>query len=149
MVSKTFEHTVAFYEAQDGSGRPLYVPLVQVNLLTPRGSRIQLSLLFDTGADVTSLRADLYPLLGLTSWDEGQAINICTAGGNCVAYQYTGVIELFGKSISCPIHLIPMPLNPLVHGLLGRDTIFREFGFGFWECNNELYITPEPQVSRS
>jgi hypothetical protein len=144
MVSKTFDHTVPFYEIVE-SGRIVRVPLVQVSLMGPLSTRYQLSLLFDTGADVTSLRADLYPLLGISAWDVGQRVPLSTAGGNCYGYQYEGVIELFGKSIRCPIQLIPMPPNPLMQGLLGREIVFNEFGFGFWESANELYVASEPR----
>ncbi len=143
MVSKTFDHTVAFYEVND-SGRVFRIPLIQVSLISPQ-SRFQVSLLFDTGADVTSLRADLFPLLGLPAWDVGLRIPLSTAAGNCYAYQYDGVIELFGKRINCPIQLIPMSPNPLLHGLLGRDMVFKEFGFGFWESANELYVASAPR----
>ena len=144
MISKNFDYIVQFYEVRDQEGRSIFVPLVQVNLITPQNSRVQLSLLFDTGASVTSLRSDLFPFLGLTSWDEGERIDISTAGGRSMAYKYQGTLELFGKTINCPIHLILMEPNPLVQGLLGRDTVFREFGFGFWECKNELYVALNP-----
>ena len=42
------------------------------------------------------------------------------------------------------VHLIKMPKNPLFMGLLGRDTIFQEFGFGFWERAQELHVTTNP-----
>jgi hypothetical protein len=147
MISKNFELVVPFYEVQDPAGNSIYIPLVQAILMTPQNSRFQLSLIFDTGANVTTLRADLYPLLGLASWDVGQRRDTSTAGGPSVAYQYQGTLEVFGKTINCPIHLMQMALHPLVHGLLGRDTVYREFGFGFWECKNELYVTLNPLVS--
>jgi hypothetical protein len=37
-----------------------------------------------------------------------------------------------------------MPPNPLFHGLLGRETVFNEFGFGFWESTHELFVTTSP-----
>lgn len=144
MVSKTFEYTVPFYQIQDQAGTTHYLPLLQVSLLTSRGSRVQLSLLFDTGASVTSLTADLYPLLGLTAWDQGQRVEIGTAGGRSEAYRYDATLEVFGKVIACPIHLIKMDPNPIIQGLFGRDTVFQEFGFGFWEKTRELYLTQAP-----
>lgn len=144
MVSKRFDHTIAFYRGRDQNGVELSFPLVQVGLITAQGSRVQLSFLFDTGASVTSLSHTLFPLLGLTSWDQGQRVEIGTAAGQSEAYQYDVTIEVFGKVINCPIQLIKMAANPLVQGLLGRDTVFKEFGFGFWEKDRELHISLAP-----
>ena len=144
MPSKNFERVIRFYEHQIPNGDLLYIPLVNATLITQTNNRISLPLLFDTGASVTSLRSDLYPFFGLQSWDQGQAIQTSTASGVINAYQYTGTLEIFGKIINCPIHLMPIPPNPLYLGLLGRDTVFKEFGFGFWESTNELFVTSSP-----
>ena len=144
MPSKNFEHTVRFYEHR-ANGNSTWLPLVDVTLITPTGNRISLSLLFDTGASVTTLRADLYPMLGLLSWDQGQRVDTGTGGGVVAAYRYMTILEVFGKTIQCPIHLLAqLPKNPLFSGLLGRDIVFKEFGFGFWENVNELYVTTNP-----
>ena len=144
MPSKDFERTLHFHQFQDLNGKTILLPLVEVTLITSTNSRIFLSLLFDTGASVTTLRADLYPMLGLQSWDQGQKVDVATASGQAAAYQYTATLEIFGKLIQCPIHLLQMPPNPLFNGLLGRDTVFNEFGFGFWESTSELLVTPTP-----
>ena len=144
MHAKNFERVVRFIEFQPTTGSPIRLPLVSATLITPTNSRIFLSLLFDTGADVTTLRADLSPMLGLQSWDEGQRVSTSTASGIADAYQYTFTLEIFDKTIDCPVHLIQLPPNPLFHGLLGRNTIFVEFGFGFWESTKELYVTSSP-----
>lgn len=144
MVSKTFEMIIKFFEVQDQDGNSIWLPLVNVTLITPSNSRISLSLLFDTGASVTTLRADLYPILGLQSWDQGERLEVGTAGGASVAYKYNASFEIFGKTLNCPVHLMQLPPNPLYHGVLGRDNVFFEFGFGFWESTNELYVTTNP-----
>lgn len=145
MPTKSFERVVRFFECEDSNGRSIRLPLVDVTLITPANSRVSLSLLFDTGASVTTLRADLYPLLGLQSWDQGQRVATDTAASaRAVAYRYTTTLEIFGKSIVCPIQLMQMPSNPMFTGLLGRDTVFKEFGFGFWESANEIYVTASP-----
>jgi len=145
MPFKNFDRTVKFYEGKSQNGTSVWLPLVDVTLMTPSNSRISLSLLFDTGASVTTLRADLYPLLGLRSWDEGLQVKTGTGGGEVDAYQYTATIEVFGKTIQCPIQLLPtLPNHPLFSGLLGRDTVFNEFGFGFWESTHELFVTDTP-----
>ena len=144
MPAKNFERTIRFYQFQNQTGQSIWVPLVDVIFITASNSRIFLSLLFDTGASVTTLRADLYPILGLQSWDQGQRVEIATVSGPAIAYQYTATLEIFGKTIICPVHLTQMPPNPFFSGLLGRDTVFREFGFGFWESTNELYVTTTP-----
>jgi len=146
MPVKNFEQIVRFYEVpQAPSGTSIWLPLVNVTLVTPANSRISLSLLFDTGASVTTLRADLYPILGLQSWDQGIRVKTDTAGGITDVYQYNYTLEIFGKTIDCPIHLaLKLPNHPLFVGLLGRDTVFNEFGFGFWENTHELYITSGP-----
>lgn len=144
MPDKSFERIVPFFEFKDPNGRTIWLPLVNVTLITPGNSRVSLSLLFDTGASITTLRADLYPMLGLQSWDQGQRVSVATAGSVIDAYQYTFTLEVFDKTIDCPIHLAQMPPNPLFHGLFGRDSIFNEFGFGFWESIHELYVTSSP-----
>ncbi len=145
MPSKNFERTVKFYEGKTNDGTSVWLPLVSVTLITLTNTRVSLSLLFDTGASVTTLRADLYPLLGLRSWDEGLRIKTGTGGGEVDAYQYTATIEVFGKNIQCPIQLLPtLPYHPLFCGLLGRDTVFNEFGFGFWESTHEVFVTESP-----
>jgi len=144
MPDKTFERVVRFFQYQDPNGQLMGFPRVDITLITASSNRIFLSLLFDTGADFTTLRADFYPILGLHSWDEGQRVDISTIGGPSVAYQYTATLEIFGKIITCPIHLAQMPSNPFYSGLLGRNTVFNEFGFGFWESTNELYVTGNP-----
>jgi predicted aspartyl protease len=146
MPTKDFEQMIQFYRVQpDPNGPSLWLPLVDVTLITQENSRINLPLLFDTGADFTTLRADLYSLLGLQSWDQGQNVQTGTGGGVTTVYQYTATIEVFGKIITCPIHLNDrLPLNALFVGLLGRNTVFNEFGFGFWERTHELYVTGNP-----
>lgn len=145
MVSKDFEQIIRFYEARDQSGNSVWLPIVEITLLTMGGGRINLPLYFDTGASVTTLRADLYHLFGLQSWDQGQPVNTSTGGGIVTAYKYLAKFEVFGKVLECPIHLLSsFPFHPLFCGLLGRDTIFAEFGFGFWESQHELYVTASP-----
>ncbi len=147
MPSKDFERTVQFYSVTAPAGEVFHFPVVVVSLVQPNGNRVSLPLLFDTGASVTSLRRDLYPLLGLTSWDTGKKIQSATAGGDAPAdsYRYEGInIEVFGKTLSCAVHLIQMPQNPLFVGLLGRETVYQEFGFGFWESTKELHVTCTP-----
>jgi hypothetical protein len=144
MISKDFERTIRFHEIKIG-GNSVWLPIVEVILLTPGASRIALPLFFDTGASVTTLRAEFHPLLGLTSWDQGTPVDTDTGGGRTVAYGYRAELEIFGKIINCPIHLLQtLPYHPLFCGLLGRDTIFEQFGFGFWESTHELYITANP-----
>ena len=146
MPTKDFEQMIQFYyEVRLGQNQPsIWLPLVNVTLITQTG-RVDLSLLFDTGASVTTLRADMYPLLGLQSWDQGQSVQTSTGGGVRIVYQYTATIEVFGKMITCPIHLNDqLPPNPIYVGVLGRDTVFNEFGFGFWERTHELYVTENP-----
>ena len=146
MPVKNFEQVVRFYEARQNSNGPsIWLPLVEVTLITPANSRVSLPLLFDTGASVTTLRADLYPILGLQSWDQGIRGESSTAGGITTVYRYLYTLEIFGKTIDCPIHLASqLPYHPLFVGLLGRDTVFNEFGFGFWESTHELYNTANP-----
>ena len=120
------------------------MPVVTVTLVQPNGNRVSLPLMFDTGASVTTLRADLYPLLGVPSWDSGTPLHTTTASGVEPCYGYRATLELCGKSVDCPVNLLQMPANPLYVGLFGRAEIFESFGFGFWESNRELYLTLTP-----
>lgn len=144
MVSKDFDQTIRFREIKVG-GNSIWLPIVEVVLLTNDGRRMSLPLLFDTGASCTTFRADLFPLLGLSSWDQGTPVNTDTGGGRTTAYEYRAELEVFGKIINCPVHLLlNLPRHPLFCGLLGRDAIFEQFGFGFWESTHELYVTASP-----
>jgi hypothetical protein len=146
MPDKAFEHAVHFHQVQTDAGTIVWLPLVSVTLIQQNGNRVSLSLLFDTGASVTTLRHDLYPLLGVPSWDSGQLQQILTAGGTdpVSAYRYQATLEFLGKLIECPIHLQVLPPNPLYVGLFGRELVFQEFGFGFWESAHDLYVTTNP-----
>lgn len=121
------------------------IPLITVALIQPNGSRVDLPLIFDTGASVTTLRDDLYPLLGVSSWDSGQLIQTGTAGGQVTGYRYQATLELFGKRVTCSVDLLQqLPKSPLWVGLFGRAQMFEQFGFGFWESARELYVTLAP-----
>lgn len=146
MDNKTFEHSIRFYEIATGTGSTIWLPIIAVNLVQPSGNRVQLPLLFDTGASVTTLRDDLYPLLGVPSWNSGLVQDVSTAGGaNPVqAYRYQATLELFGKVIDCPVNLQILPRNPFYLGLFGREQIFHEFGFGFWEKTHDLHVSVNP-----
>jgi len=143
MPTKAFEQAINFYQVP---GQPVSLPLVTVDLLQPTGNRISLPLLFDTGASFMTLRHDLYPILGLTSWDSGEPVSVSTAGGAApvTGYKYQATIEFLGVILDCPILLQQLPPNPLYMGLFGREQIFDRFGFGFWESTQELLITTRP-----
>ncbi len=145
MVDKSFEHTIPFHPVPASAGQ-IWLPIVTVNLVQPTGNRVQLPLIFDTGADVTTLRHDLYSFLGLSSWNMGHPVKVNTAGGAApvTVYRYQATLEFLGKAVTCPIHLAELPHNPLYLGLFGRDQIFREFGFAFWEKDHHLYVTEAP-----
>lgn len=143
MPDRSFEHTIGFYEGQGPNGL-VVLPLITVTLVQPSGTRVDLPLIFDTGASVTTLRDDLYPLLGVPSWDSGVPLQSATAGGVAPCYRYDTTLELFGKAVNCPVHLMQLPRHPLYVGLFGRAQIFDAFGFGFWESARELYVTLTP-----
>ncbi|HAM58695.1 MAG TPA: hypothetical protein DCQ64_26105 [Candidatus Rokubacteria bacterium] len=144
MPDRSFEHAVQFYEQQTPTG-PIVLPLVTVGLVQPNGTRVDLSLIFDTGASVTTLRADLYPLLGIPAWNVGQAQATSTANGVAQCYLYQATLEFLGKAVVCPVALIDtLPPNPLYVGLFGRAGMFEQFGFGFWESSKELDVTLNP-----
>jgi hypothetical protein len=142
MPDKSFEKTIRFYEHYE-NGDLFFLPLVEVTLVTTTRP-VKLALYFDTGASVTTLRKDLYPLLGLNSWDEGVPAITGTGAGNTTVYRYLATIEVFGKTLDCPVQLAPLSPNPLFQGLLGREGIFDQFGFGFWESTRELFVTGTP-----
>jgi len=146
MPDKAFEHTVRFYEIPTNTGPTKWLTLISATLIRADGTRVILPLLFDTGASVTTLRHDLFPLLGVPSWNSGEPQAVVTAGGAApvTAYRYQATLELFGKAVRCPVHLQILPPNPLFVGLFGRDQIFEQFGFGFWERTQELYVTLNP-----
>ncbi len=146
MQTKQFDHTIRFSEVRTNTGETISFPIVMIDLIQNGGNRVTLPLLFDTGASITTLRHELYPLLDLPSWDVGQPAWAQTAGGqNPVrAYRYEVTIEFLGKTIQCPVNLQELPPNDLFVGLFGRDQVFHEFGFGYWENVQELYVTVNP-----
>lgn len=144
MPSKDFERTVQFRKCKDHNGSLAWLPLVEIILITSRNTRVTLPLLFDTGATATTLCKDLHPMLGLQSWDEGLEVKAVSSNGLTKAYRYSAELEVFGVPIKSPIHLMDIPSTPLYCGLLGRDTVFDNFGFGFWESTHELFITTNP-----
>lgn len=144
MPAKNFEQPVIQFQTINQSGNILFYPIVEVSLIPSQGQPVRLPLLFDTGADYTTLMKDFYPLLGLHSWNQGRAVGTNTAGGHVTAYEYTATLDVLGKNITCPIHLMDVRFPPLFVGLLGRNTVFNQFGFGFWESTRELYVTNNP-----
>lgn len=139
MPDKTFEHVIPF--TTHGNIR---VPVVTVTLIQQNSTRVDLPLLFDTGASVMTLRHDLFPLLGLTDWNVGQGQQAATAGGSADAYLYQATFEFLGRAVTCPVSLMKLPPNPLWMGLFGRAQFFDQFGFGFWESTHEIYVTLNP-----
>lgn len=146
MHTKAFENVIKFYDIKPNpTASPLWFPLVTITLISPTYGPTKLPLYFDTGASVTTLKADLYPLMGLQRWDEGTPVPSSTGGGDITVYQYTATLEVFGKTLTCPVHLNANLRTPgFFVGLLGRDTVFNEFGFGFWERTQELFFTGNP-----
>jgi hypothetical protein len=145
MIQKNYDHTIRFRRVRSQGGNIATYPILEVTLICANGKRVNLPLLFDTGANYTTLIYTLYPLLGLNAWDVGQAVQTTTANRNITVYSYNANLELFGKIIHCPIHLSQgIQNNPIYMGLLGRHTVFNEFGFGFWESSQELYVTDNP-----
>lgn len=146
MPDKSFEHSILF-ERVNADGDTIWVPVVEVTLINASGERYDLPLLFDTGASVTTLRRELYPLLGVPSWDVGDPQDVGTAGGEdpVTMYQYDDAsLELFGTRVDCTIQLAPLGQNPLYVGLLGRNGVYDAFGFGFWESDHTLFVTEAP-----
>lgn len=146
MPDKAFEHTITFEQFTTTSGDTVALPLIEVYLVRANGSRVRLSLLFDTGASVTTLRRELYPLFDAPSWDSGTPQRVGTAGGAApvTAYRYQARLEVLGRTVHCPVHLQELPPNAAYAGLLGREAVFEHFGFGFWESASELYATLNP-----
>ncbi len=146
-VNRTFDETIPFQEGVSDEGEQYWLPIVSVSLLVPPSDhRMRIPLLFDTGASQVMLRKELYPFLGLLSWDVGERIEADRLGSDepAVAYRYDARFELFGKIVECPVHLVTIPEHPLYQGLLGREQMFDAFGFGFWEIRRELYVTSTP-----
>jgi len=145
MPDKHFEEIVRFYP-DVGLTTTIWQPLVSVDLIRPDGQPFTLPLLFDTGASTTTLRHNLFPLLGVNSWEDGEPLEVLTAGGEdpVRAYRFQATLHILGKVIHCPIHLQKLPAGQCYMGLLGRELIFEHFGFGFWERTHELYVTLNP-----
>lgn len=145
MPTKDFERTFQFRQVQKPDGNSIWLPLVEVILITSTNSRVTLSLFFDTGATTTTLSKVYYPLLGLSRWNEGPRVRVGTGKGGTYMYRYNITLEIWGKTIEdCPILLAPFEPNSLFGGLLGRELVFEQFGFGFWESAHELYVTMNP-----
>lgn len=143
MVEKVFEQILRFYMVTTPTG-PAWLPLIPVDLIDHEGIRRPMFLWFDTGATTTTLRAEYAPLLGATTWTDGEPVSVATAGGEMTAYRFLARLEVLGKVLECPVDLLELPYNPFFQGLLGREAVFQHFGFGFWERDHELLITASP-----
>ena len=106
MLSKTFELTVPFARARDpATGRIYRLPIVKATFAAADGNPIELHLLFDTGANFTTLRHSLAPALFGASWDSGEPRQRATATGTVQAYGFQATIEVFGKKVTCQIDI--------------------------------------------
>jgi hypothetical protein len=108
-------------------------------LLGPRAPDLELSLLFDSGAD----RIVLQP-----SWEDCfENLEDTVFGGlgdkDQPGKPTTGKIRLLGQIIECDIGFTKMTERTWMQGVFGREC-FKSFGFGFWEKSHELYVTVKP-----
>jgi hypothetical protein len=146
MVHKVFEQVLRFRRMPTRGG-PIWLPIVDVDLIYGQGNRIVVPMIFDTGARTTILDASYAPFLGVTTWTEGELVDVDTAGGpeSVQAYEFMACVEVFGRTFAdCPVWLMRLPRNDFWRGLLGRQAIFEHFGFGFWESTGELLVTANP-----
>ena len=143
MIDKVFEQILPFRAVQTTTG-PKALPIITVQLIRGEGKRVTIRMLFDTGASTTVLRRDFAHLLGAKSWTDGEPVSVATAGGTRTAYKFIARLEVLGKAIECPVHLMDLPDNPFYMGLLGREVVFEHFGFGFWESDRQLLVTVNP-----
>lgn len=143
MVSKVFERILRFHKVQTPGG-PVWLPLITVELIYGQGDRIGIPMIFDTGAIMTTLRREFAPYLGAITWTEGEPVSVATASGHATAYRFMARLEVLGKDIECPVHLMEFPPSRHYGGLLGREAIFERFGFGFWESTHQLLVTANP-----
>ena len=138
MLDKTFEFKRPFL--RDADNREF--PIIEVRFLTAFGQWLRFPMLFDTGATDVVLRpryARLFPVA--RRWE-----SVSTAGQSDSHKDVPIVdsqITLFGHVEGCEILLMDIPPHPLYAGLLGRS-VFKVFGFGFWERAGELYVTSQP-----
>jgi hypothetical protein len=144
MPDKSFEITLPFRSL---TGTDRWLPIIPVTIFASDGSRHKFPLLFDTGAEVTYLRRELYYLFGVHSWDSGQRVTIGSVGSaqDREGYLYQSVpMQVFGRTIDSRVVLTELPENPLFLGLFGRVLAYEHFGFGFWEGTRELFATENP-----
>jgi hypothetical protein len=134
--NKSFERNIPFIHVQGN----YWCPIVKVAFLSPNPRRLELYLLFDTGADHIVLHPEwefAFPNLkekdytGLSGKAKGKTVQ--------------GQIEFYGHIIGCEIGFGPkeMERRTWMAGLFGRDC-FKSFGFGFWERDRQLYVTARP-----
>lgn len=144
MISKVFDQRVPFYEFQTANGS-VWLPLVTIKIMPEQGHPVAIPVMFDTGATSTTLRSDLAPLFGASTWTEGDQVECNTAGGQVNMYRFDARLEVLGKRLSCPVYLTDtLPPHPAYQGCLGREGIFEHFGFGFWEKDLQLLVTSHP-----
>ena len=146
MVHKVFEQVLRFRRMLTPSG-PIWLPIVDVDLIYGQAERIVVPMIFDTGAVTTILDASYAPFLGAETWTEGEPVPVDTAGSaeSVQAYRFIACLEVLGRTFAdCPVWLMQLPPNDFWRGLLGRQVIFEHFGFGFWESTHELLVTANP-----
>lgn len=118
MIGKVFEQLLLFSAVQTTWG-PKSLPIITVQLIRGEEKRLTIRMLFDTGASRTVLRSAFAPFLGAKSWTDGEPVNVATASGIHTAYRFAARLEVLGKVIECPVHLMELPYNPYYAGLLG------------------------------
>jgi hypothetical protein len=136
MPDKSFETTIPFVQVQGGG----WYPLVKVVFLKPNRRDLELTLLFDTGADQIVLHPEWeWAFPNLRPYKFGGI------GGETDGKNTRGQVEFCGQVIDCDIGFGPkeMERRTWMAGILGRDC-FKPFGFGFWETSRELYVTLKP-----
>jgi hypothetical protein len=158
MPTKDFDQVFLFREFQPDPNRPsIWLPLVEVTLVSPTYGPKNLPLYLDTGASVTTLKAELYPLIGLQRWDEGIPVQTSTGGGEVTVYQYTATLEIFGKTIVCPIHLstslVTLPPTSFtlqeIHEKWGYMRIMEDHWMPCFGSEMIYHLTPESTILNS
>lgn len=136
MPAKSFELTIPFVEVPKVG----WYPILQVVFLRPNRQRLQLPLLFDTGADQICLdHAWQWAFPNLRDAEFEGIGNESARPGKVTP----GQIEFLNRVIDCEIGFAAMKPRTWMAGVIGRDC-FKPFGFGFWENSRELYVTSKP-----
>ena len=117
-------------------------PLVDVELIGPRGSLVVKALL-DSGASMSLFRAEIAYYLGVAV-REGEALSLQGIRGSVMAYRHKIPVRVGQEKLDCEIAFASQIETSF--NLLGRNNFFLPFLITFDEKLQKVIVETNPQA---